>query len=1711
MSNKFKKIISIVIAAALIIPSGIISLKAQVASPDIPVLLYHRVLPNPSNEWTDTSVDNFKKHMQYLVENGYNTLTAEQYVAIMDGTATAPEKPILLTFDDATPDFLTNTVPILNTHSMKAVQFVVSDWIGAGFSMSKADLQAVAALPNISLQNHTATHTEFVDPSATIKQKFWSNITKAEASVEIAEANTFIKTITGKDPILLAYPYGDYNADVQAAAAANGIKYSFKVGYPNARDHAMGRHYIQMSTTLSDIAGWIGGPAPVEEPGTPVEQDVVYHETFADSQGLAKKSGNATLTLVKDKVFAGNDDGAALYVSDRVNNWDAVDFLYSDIDLEDDKTYKATVSIFVDEDTTLPTGDVQAYLQTIGSYDLLANKDYVPGEALTLTKEFTVDTSKDTQLRVQSSGDGATVPFYIGDILITAKKEVPTEKVVYHETFADGQGAVATQSGSPTLESVTGKVFTGNADGAALYVNNRTQGHDAVDFNFSDTGLEDGKKYTVTVSVYVDEGVEVPMGAQAYLQTIGSYGLLANKDYVAGEALTLTKEFTVDASKDTKLRVQSNEDGKSVPFYIGDVLITEMVASGGQTPPVEDDRDPAKEFTTITFEDEETGGFEGRKGTETLTITNEENHTADGSYSLKVAGRQDTWHGPSLRVQEYVDKGSEYKISAWVKLIDPDSTSLQLSTQVGSTSASYNNLMKQTITTEDGWVQFVGTYRYTSVPEEYLTIYVESSNATASFYIDDISFVKTGSGPIAIEKDLTPIKDAYQDDFLIGNAVSSADMEGVRLELLKMHHNVVTAENAMKPDQMYSADKTFTPESADALVDKVLAAGLKLHGHVLVWHQQSPTWLNTTADGIPLERDEALANLRTHIKTVMEHYGDKVISWDVVNEAMNDNPSNPTNWKGALRQSPWATAIGSDYVEQSFLAAREVLDEKGWDIKLYYNDYNEDNQNKAQAIYSMVKEINDRYAAANEGKLLIDGVGMQAHYNINTNPDNVRLSLEKFISLGVEVSITELDIQAGSNSQLSEKLANGQGYLYAQLFDLYKEHAADIARVTLWGVNDATSWRAANNPLLFDKDLQAKPAYYGVINPVKFMTEHDVELVDAKQSTANFATPVIDGTIDAVWSGAAEIPINHFQTAWQGAHGTAKALWDNENLYVLIQVLDTQLDKTSTAAHEQDSVEIFLDQNNEKSSFYQADDGQYRINFDNETSFNPTSIADGFESRTIVSGTNYTVEVKIPLHHITPEKDMKLGFDVQINDAKDGARQGVASWNDTTGTGYMDTSVYGVLTLVGDGGDTGGNGDGGGTGGNGDGGETGGNVIIEAPKPLPGNVEHKDGIVTMKPEVRNEGGRVIATISDENLKKALKQSTPATNGKKQIVIELPKQANAKSYEVQLPTQSLKGQENFVLSFKTEYGTIQIPSNMLSNVTVNSKEISIRITKSSAEHFDADTREQIGNRPVLDLNVIDGDKIITWNNQKAPITISIPYTPSTEELRNLDSIVVWYIADNGKVTTITNSRYDAATGTVVFQTTHFSTYAVASVVKTFGDLNNVTWAKQSIDAMAARDVIKGTSANSFSPSDSINRADFIALLVRALELQGAGENETMFSDVKPTAYYYNELVIAKELGIALGSGDNSFNPHSKITRQDMMVLTARVLEASGKQVGSSVSLSNYPDADSISSYAKDSVASLVKSGVINGKNGNLAPNDTLTRAEAAVILYRIWNL
>jgi len=191
--------------------------------------------------------------------------------------------------------------------------------------------------------------------------------------------------------------------------------------------------------------------------------------------------------------------------------------------------------------------------------------------------------------------------------------------------------------------------------------------------------------------------------------------------------------------------------------------------------------------------------------------------------------------------------------------------------------------------------------------------------------------------------------------------------------------------------------------------------------------------------------------------------------------------------------------------------------------------------------------------------------------------------------------------------------------------------------------------------------------------------------VDAPKVVAAIeGTPIIDGEVDAVWANANEITTEVWVVGNSGSTGAVKVLWDREYLYVYAVVTDILLSKSSGNAYEQDSFEVFIDQNNAKTSTYQADDGQYRINFDNETTFNGSASVDLLTSATKITPDGYIVELAIKFDYIEPQEGMLIGFDVQVNNDENGngIRNSVVTWNDSTHQGYQNTSGLGVLLFV---------------------------------------------------------------------------------------------------------------------------------------------------------------------------------------------------------------------------------------------------------------------------------------------------------------------------------------------------------------------------------------------------------------------------------------------
>lgn len=190
-----------------------------------------------------------------------------------------------------------------------------------------------------------------------------------------------------------------------------------------------------------------------------------------------------------------------------------------------------------------------------------------------------------------------------------------------------------------------------------------------------------------------------------------------------------------------------------------------------------------------------------------------------------------------------------------------------------------------------------------------------------------------------------------------------------------------------------------------------------------------------------------------------------------------------------------------------------------------------------------------------------------------------------------------------------------------------------------------------------------------------------VAIVKPGVEKITYGTITVDGEEDAAWKNAVTIPLTI--NLGSEVSADAKALWDNNNLYVYAVIKDSVLDKTGGQKHEQDSLEVFIDEDNGKTVSYGEDDKQYRINYDNEQSFNGKKCnAENVSSKTKQIDGGYVVEAAFKWTDITPENGTKIGLEFQVNDAKDGKRTGTLSWYDETGMGWSKPSVYGTIELA---------------------------------------------------------------------------------------------------------------------------------------------------------------------------------------------------------------------------------------------------------------------------------------------------------------------------------------------------------------------------------------------------------------------------------------------
>ena len=316
------------------------------------------------------------------------------------------------------------------------------------------------------------------------------------------------------------------------------------------------------------------------------------------------------------------------------------------------------------------------------------------------------------------------------------------------------------------------------------------------------------------------------------------------------------------------------------------------------------------------------------------------------------------------------------------------------------------------------------------------------------------------------------LKDAYKDYFMIGVAVNQRNVTNAQQQaLVKQEFNSMTAENDMKPEPTEPQEGQFNFENADRIANFARQNGIKLRGHCLMWHSQIGRWMY---DGVT-DKEVFYKRMKNHIQTIVSRYKDIIYCWDVVNEAISDDP----NAQDPYRQSPMYKLCGDEFIAKAFQYAREA-DPKAL---LFYNDYSTVDPHKRDRIYNMVKKMKD-------AGVPIDGIGMQGHYNIYFPTEELLdEAISKFKQVVKHIHVTELDIRVneemGGQLQFSregvtvtDSVKQHLADQYARVFRVFRKHKDVIDCVTFWNLGDRDSWLGQNNyPLPFDTEYKPKLAY----------------------------------------------------------------------------------------------------------------------------------------------------------------------------------------------------------------------------------------------------------------------------------------------------------------------------------------------------------------------------------------------------------------------------------------------------------------------------------------------------------------------------------------------------------------------------------------------------------------------------------------------------------
>ncbi|MGN7764793.1 S-layer homology domain-containing protein [Paenibacillus sp. 22594] len=1013
------------------------------------------------------------------------------------------------------------------------------------------------------------------------------------------------------------------------------------------------------------------------------------------------------------------------------------------------------------------------------------------------------------------------------------------------------------------------------------------------------------------------------------------------------------------------------------------------------------------------------------------------------------------------------------------------------------------------------------------------------------------------------QSDVAPLKSVYNKEnglFMVG-AIGTGAVTGTRAN----HYEIFVDGNNLKADGTHPrgpewlksvtgaalngatttpglAEYSFPTNSYQAIRDSGTPGQYKSHGHVLAWYNQAPGWMtqiipanlssgyngsanfyglgNGVTTTVKVDKEMARRVQFNHTMYVMRHflttdtkYGSSVSrgvipfnSWDVLNEEVHESrhseliPTNANSWRTSLKHTNWLAAMSDDQIggditehyvyllfKNAHIAAPnakmaaaykanyanlpEYMKLDGHDNdgsidayivdnppKLTYNDYGIATPSKARTIYNMVLELNTAWRSdpLYDGRPLIEDIGIQGHDAVGKT-----LASDNQYAMALYASLVDRGLLSGiTYSELDLKVptdAPGGGATAPAVLNIRQ--------------SDALGYEYA---LLYKMFTKFAPYIDHIITwGVSGSGWQGSYVLFDGQSNANagyYGAMNPDRFIlghsylDGFFAGEYEkIQNNAIDLGDLGVYTPGSVNADLSGLTLSAGSLQPTFNAATT------EYDVSLQDASSITVTATAVDSRSSIKV------NGTVVASGTASGAITLTPGTATDIKV---EVTAADATVKTYTIKVTNSRTEASStpgpGTPSSTPAPATPAPATPAPAAPS-------------------------TSASVASSTPATAAPVVQGQK--VTMQTTVKN-GTAFVPTLDLAKAKEFME---------KNVTLDLPVSQGVNSYSVGLPTAALtSGTQDDKLTISTELGEVVISGNMLTGTTESSsKEVVLEIGKGDKSKLPAEVSAALGDRPIVQLNLKVDGKETAWSNPNAPVTVSVPYKPSADELKNPEMIVVWYIDGSGEVVTVPSGRYAPKTGRVTFTATHFSNYAVAYVSKTFTDLGTAVWAKNAVEVLASKDILK-TEGHVFNPSTDITRADFLYSLVRALDLTARVNGN--FSDVQKSTYYYNEIAIAKALGITNGLDNDRFGSVSKITRQDMMVLTERALKLEKKlnNQGSAADLERFSDKSEVASYAVNSVAAMVKEGLIEGSGNKVNPTGNTTKAEAAVFLYRLYN-